>query len=333
MTTVAPSPQIPGARPENVVRRAWAAFARRPESGAILSLLVIGVFLSFATTQFLAVDNLLLVARGFAFTAIAAMGAFLVIVTGGIDLSVGSVMGLAGLTAAFLSANGVPFLGALAAGLAAGTVVGLINGVLTAHMSLAPFMVTLGMLSVVRGLDIAITGGTPIQGIDPAIMWLGQGYVIGIPVPVWIMLILGVVLTLVMKRTTFGWYVYSIGGNPEAARLSGVRVRQVKVAVYTIAGLLAAVGGILLTARLGVGESTSGTGYELDVIAAAVIGGTSLMGGQGSIAGAIWGAALLGVVRNGLVLLGVSDFWQTIAIGLVIIFAVVIDRYRSRTPA
>jgi ribose transport system permease protein len=315
------------------VRRAWAAFARRPESGAILSLLVIGIFLSLATSQFLTVGNLMLVARGFAFTAIAAMGAFLVIVTGGIDLSVGSVMGLAGLTAAFLSASGVNFVLALLAGLAAGVVVGFLNGLLTAHMSLAPFMVTLGMLSVVRGIDIAITGGTPIQGIDPAITWLGQGYVLGIPVPVWIMIVLGIVLTLVMKRTTFGWYVYSIGGNVEAARLSGVRVRRVKTTVYTIAGLLAAVGGILLTARLGVGESTSGTGYELDVIAAAVIGGTSLTGGQGSIAGAIWGAALLGVVRNGLVLLGVSDFWQTIAIGLVIIFAVVIDRYRSRPAA
>jgi len=310
--------------------RLWASFARRPESGAVLSLLVVGAFLSIFTTQFLTVGNLTLVARGFAFTAIAAMGAFLVILTGGIDLSVGSVMGLAGLTAAVLSATGTNPLVAILAGLLAGTAVGAINGVLTATMALAPFMVTLGMLSVVRGIDVAITGGTPIQGIDPVITWLGQGYVLGIPVPVWIMAIIGLLLTFVMTRTSFGWHVYSIGGNEEAARLSGVKVRRVKIAVYTVAGLLAAVGGILLTARLGVGESTSGTGYELDVIAAAVIGGTSLTGGRGSVVGAIWGAALLGVVRNGLVLLGVSDFWQTIAIGLVIIFAVVIDRIRTR---
>ena len=208
----------------------------------------------------------------------------------------------------------------------------MINGVLTARLALAPFMVTLGMLSVVRGTAVAFTGGTPVQGIPEEIKYLGQGYIIGVPVPVWIMIILGVVLTAVMKRTTFGAYVYAIGGNEEAARLSGVRVRRVKIAVYGVAGMLGAIGGLLLTARLGVGESTSGTGYELDVIAAVVIGGTSLSGGKGSIAGAIWGAALLGVVRNGLVLLGVSDFWQTISIGAVIIVAVLIDRYRSREP-
>ena len=314
------------------VHSLWSGFLRRPEAGAILSLVVLAVLLSIATTQFLTFGNLTLVARGFAFTAIAAMGAFLVILTGGIDLSVGSVMGLAGLTTAILGANGTPVPVAILTGVLAGLAVGMINGVLTARLALAPFMVTLGMLSVVRGTAVAFTGGTPVQGIPEEIKYLGQGYIIGVPVPVWIMIILGVVLTAVMKRTTFGAYVYAIGGNEEAARLSGVRVRRVKIAVYGVAGMLGAIGGLLLTARLGVGESTSGTGYELDVIAAVVIGGTSLSGGKGSIAGAIWGAALLGVVRNGLVLLGVSDFWQTISIGAVIIVAVLIDRYRSREP-
>lgn len=314
-------------------RRLLASFLGRPESGAVISLLLICVVLSFTTPYFLDLENLTLVVRSFAFTGIAAMGAFMVICTEGIDLSVGSVMGLAGLTTAFLSADGINPVVAIAGGLAAGGLVGLVNGLLTAGMRLAPFMVTLGMLSVVRGIDVFITGGTPIQNISPVITWLGQGYVLGIPVPVWIMALLAIVLTLIMKRTTFGWYVYAIGGNEEAARLSGVQVGKVKVAVYTTAGLLGAVGGLLLTARLGVGESTVGTGYELDVIAATVIGGTSLQGGTGSIVGAIWGAALLGVVRNGLVLLGVSDYWQIIVIGGVIIGAVIIDHFRTRKTA
>jgi ribose transport system permease protein len=311
----------------------WGAFARRPEAGALISLVVIGVVLSITTTQFLTIENLTLVARGFAFTAIAGFGAYLVLLSGGIDLSVGSVMGLAGLTAAFLSASGLPAVTALLAGLGAGVGVGFLNGFLSANLGLAPFMVTLGMLSIIRGTDVAITGGVPIVGISPEITHLGQGYALGIPLPVWVMVIIAVALSVVMRRTSFGWYVYSIGGNEEAARLSGVRVRAVKVAVYCVAGFLAAVGGILLVARLGVGETTAGTGYELDVIAAAIIGGTSLKGGQGSVIGVIWGSALLGVVRNGLVLLGVGDFWQTIAIGAVIVAAVVIDRYRSKPTA
>lgn len=308
----------------------WHEFAKRPEAGAILSLLVVGAVLSTATTQFLTLDNLTLVARGFAFTGIAAIGAYLVILTGGIDLSAGSVMGLSGIVAAVLSAGGQNPLVAILGGVTVGVAVGLFNGLLIAGLGLAPFMVTLGMLSVGRGSAVGVTGGMPVMGLDPAVAWLGRGYVLGLPVPVWLLILIGLTFHLIMRHTNFGWYVYAIGGNEEAARLSGVRVRQVKIAVYTVAGLLAGIGGILLTARLGVGESTAATGYELDVIAAAVIGGTSLQGGRGSVLGAICGAALLGVVRNGLVLLGVSDYWQTVSIGLVVIFAVLVDRYRTK---
>lgn len=320
---------------EEAARRSGKGFfsslVNRPEAGAVVVLLLLVIALSLMTPQFLTVSNLMLVARSFSFTAIAALGACLVILTGGIDLSVGSVMGLAGVSAGIVAASsGSTFLG-IAVGLLLATIVGLANGLLSAAVGLAPFMVTLGMMSVVRGAVVGITGGTPVQGFTKPLLVLGQGYLWGIPVPVWIMVVLAIAMAWVLRSTKFGWYVYSIGGNEEAARLSGVRVTRAKVGVYTLCGLMAGIGGILLTARLGVGESTAGVGYELDVIAAVVIGGTSLSGGKGNVVGVIWGAALMGVVRNGLVLLGVTAYWQQITVGAFIILAVLIDRIRGRS--
>lgn len=335
-TEMTPESLPPRRQPVDVlatIRGGMRAFSRRPEAGAALSVIVIGLALSLTTSQFLTTTNLTLVARSFAFTAIAAMGVFLVIVTAGIDLSVGSVMGLAGLTVAYFSAAGMHFMLAMLLGLLAACLVGLINGVIIAGLNVAPFMVTLGMLSVIRGIDIAITNGVPIQNIAPEIKYFGQAYLLGLPVPVWIMIALGVLLSFVMNRTTFGWQVYAIGGNAESARLSGINVRRVTASVYVLSALMGGIGGLLLTARLGVGESTAGTGYELDVIAAVVIGGASLFGGRGKVVGAIWGAALLGIARNGMALLGVSSFWQQVVIGAVIVIAVVIDRFRINTPA
>jgi ribose transport system permease protein len=301
-----------------------------PETGALAAVVVLSILLTFANDNFLDLNNLTFVARGFSFTAIAAMGACLVIITGGIDLSVGSVMGLAGVVAAFLSTQGygtvIPILGALVVG----AIVGLFNGVIIAKAKIAPFIVTLGTLSIGRGLVYVVTGGWPMQGFTETLLFLGQGFWLGIPIPVWVMLVLLVVLTWLLARTTFGWYVYSLGGNEEAARLSGVSTDWVKIMVYVIAGVLGALGGLLLTARLGVGETTAGLGYELDIIAAAVIGGVSLQGGVGSALGVVFGAALMGVLRNGLVLLGVTSFWQQIVIGAVIILAVLVDRLRVR---
>ncbi|MFV0406736.1 MAG: ABC transporter permease [Propioniciclava sp.] len=305
------------------------ALLARPEAGAAGVLVLLVIALSFLSPQFLTAGNLMLVARSFSFTAIAALGACLVILTSGIDLSVGSVMGLAGVSAGLLAAStGNTALG-IVVGLALAAVVGLLNGFLSAFVGLAPFMVTLGMLSVVRGSIVGITGGMPVQGFTEPLLFLGQGYWLGVPVPVWIMIVLAVLMAWVLRSTKLGWYIYSIGGNEEASRLSGVRVVRVKIAVFTLAGLLAGVGGILMTSRLGVGESTAGVGYELDVIAAAVIGGTSLAGGKGNIVGVIWGAALMGVVRNGLVLLGVTAYWQQITVGAFIVLAVLIDRLRG----
>jgi ribose transport system permease protein len=298
------------------------------EAGAFFAVVVMGIFLTIAREQFLAVRNLAFVARGFSFIAIASMGVSMVIITGGIDLSVGSVMGLAGVVAAFLCSQGYGTVPAILASILVGVVIGFINGLLVAKGRLAPFIVTLGMLSIARGLVYVVTGGWPMQGFTPTLIFLGQGFWLGIPMPVWVMMILLVITHWILKYTTFGWYVYTIGGNEEAARLSGVPVDRVKIGVYIMAGVLGAIGGLLLTARLGVGETTAGLGYELNVIAAAVIGGVSLSGGIGSVFSALFGAALMGVLRNGLVLLGVRSFWQQIVIGTVIILAVLVDHIR-----
>jgi ribose transport system permease protein len=229
-----------------------------------------------------------------------------------------------------LSSAGVPVLLALLGGLISAMLVGLLNGWLIAAFGLVSFMVTLGMLNVVRGLDVALTRGFPITGIDESIKELGQGFTLGLPNPVWIMMILAAIMWWVMTRTVYGRQLYAIGGNDEAARLSGVRVRMITASAYVISALFAGIAGILLTARLGVAEANIGFGYELDIIAAAVIGGTSFFGGIGSVVGVIWGAALLGIVRNGMALLGVDSYWQQIVIGAVIIIAVIIDRLRTR---
>jgi ribose transport system permease protein len=303
-------------------------FLRNPEAGALLAVLALGIMLSLANENFLSVNNLALVTRSFSFVTIAGIGGALVMMTAGIDLSVGSVMGLAGIVAAFLSAQGYGTGVAITGALVAGATIGLLNGVLVAQAKMAPFIVTLGTLGIGRGFVYVITGGWPLQGFSESALFLGQGYMLGIPTPVWIMVLLLIAWHWILRRTTFGWYVYSIGGNEEAARLSGVPVNRIKTLVYVMAGLMAAVGGFLLTARLGLGEATAGLGYELDVIAACVIGGVSLMGGEGNILGVVLGAALMGLLRNGLALLGVSGYWQQIVIGGVIILAVLVDRIR-----
>lgn len=306
----------------------FQAFMRNPEAGALFAVLGLGIVLTLANENFLTAKNLALVARGFSFVAIAGMGEALVVMTAGIDLSVGSVMGLAGIVAAFLSAQGLGTGVAIMGALAVGCAIGLFNGMLVSRANMAPFIVTLGTLGIGRGFVYVITGGWPLQGFSKTALFLGQGYVLGVPAPVWIMVIVCVLWHWVLQRTTFGWYVYSIGGSAEATRLSGVPVARVKTLVYVMSGVMAAIGGFLLTARLGLGECTAGLGYELDVIAACVIGGVSLAGGEGNILGVVVGAALMGLLRNGMALLGVSGFWQQIVIGSVIILAVLIDRMR-----
>lgn len=325
ITTRAESESEPGTRHR---ANAFQRFLRNPEAGALFAVLVLGIGLTLASEHFLSMGNLMLVARGFSFVAIAGMGSALVIMTSGIDLSVGSVMGLAGIVGAFLSAQDLGAVIAVLGALGVGALIGFVNGFLITKAKMAPFIVTLGTLGIGRGFVYVITGGWPLQGFSEAALFMGQGFVLGVPVPVWIMALLLILWNWVLRRTTFGWYVYSMGGNEEAARLSGVPVDQTKILVYVLSGVMAALGGFLLTARLGLGECSAGLGYELDVIAACVIGGVSLTGGEGNVLGVVVGAALMGLLRNGLALLGVSAFWQQIVIGTTIILAVLVDRIR-----
>jgi len=312
------------------VKKLINPFLQSAEAGAFLAVIILGIVLTTASPQFLTVSNLTFVARGFSFIAIASLGVGLVIITGGIDLSVGSIMGLSGVIAAFLSSHGFGTVLSLSGALLVGVIMGFLNGILVAKAKLAPFIVTLGMLSIGRGLVYVVTGGWPMQGLTKPILFLGQGFFLGLPLPVWIMIVLLIIMQIILRYTAFGWYVYSIGGNDEATRLSGVFVDRIKIGVYVISGFFASIGGIVLTARLGVGETTAGNGYELNVIAALVLGGVSLSGGMGSAVSALFGAALMGILRNGLVLLGVSSFWQQISIGTVIILAALFDQIRLK---
>jgi ribose transport system permease protein len=297
--------------------------------GVFFALLVLCLLFTLSSPHFLTTENIFSTIRSVSFVAILAMGETCAIITGGIDLSVGSLLGFCGCLSALLIKLGWPWMAALGAGLGAGTSLGFINGQLITRLKLPPFIVTLGMYSMARGLTYVITKGWPVSGLPQAYMQLGQGYWWVIPLPVIFMALTALAAGWFLNYTRTGRHIFAIGGNETAALLSGIPVQNVKVIVYSISGLLSALAGILLVARLGVAQPTAGVGFELDAIAAAVIGGTSLMGGKGSITGLLIGAAIMGVLRNGLILLGLSAFWQQFAIGLVIILAVAIDKWRT----
>lgn len=297
--------------------------------GVLIALVVMVIIMASASPHFMTTENIFSVIRGFSFVAIMAIGETLAIITAGIDLSVGSILGLSGcLTALSLQAHWGVFL-AIIVGLICGTFLGFINGQLITRLKLPPFIVTLGMLSMARGLAYVVTKGWPISGFPESFMVLGQGYLWIIPIPVIFMVVFAILGFIFLSRTVVGRQLYAIGGNETAAHLSGVPVNRVKVIAYTISGFASALAGILLIARLGVSQSVAGQSYELDAIAASVIGGTSLMGGEGTVLGVIIGAAIMGVLRNGLVLLGVSAFWQQFALGAIIVLAVTVDKLRK----
>ncbi len=285
---------------------------------------------SFFESTFLNWSNLSQVIRALSFIAIMAVGQAPVIISGGIDLAVGSLLGLTGVVTAVLMTLGVSMTFSVLAGLLVGLASGLFNGLIITKAKLPPFIVTLGSMSMVRGLAFAITGGETIRDLPPEFLTLGQGNILAVPIPIVMMAIVAVVVGYFLKASTWGRYTYAIGGNEQAAVYSGVHVDKIKLIVYGLSGLCAGIAGVLFTARFGVGQSTAGLGYELDVIAAAVIGGISLSGGRGTILGAIIGSLLMGILRNGLVLLNVSPYWQQFAIGVVIILAVILDRKTKR---
>jgi len=225
---------------------------------------------------------------------------------------------------------GFTVFGAIVFGLIVGATLGCFNGWTITKFNVPPFVATLAMLTIARGLTMLWTKGFPISNLGEKFSWLGTGWFLGIPLPVWISAIIILLATIITNKTKIGRYIYAIGGNETAASLSGINIKKVKIAVYTIAGVLAAVGGILVTSRLDAAQPNAGTGYELDSIAAVVIGGTSLSGGRGSVMGTVLGAVIIGVLNNGLVLLNVSPFWQQVVKGFVILIAVIIDKANAK---
>lgn len=302
------------------------------EINILLALLALCAFLSIASPYFLTANNALGVARAFTLTAIAAIGQTMVILTGGIDLSVGSIIGLSGLSTGMLLTMGWPLVPAVLAGIAVGTLFGVCNGVLITQVGLPPFIATLGTLSIGRGLIYVLTKGYPVTvpREEELLRVIGQGYVGIVPVPVIIMVVITILATLFLSKTTLGRYIYAVGGNEEAARLAGINVNRVKMFVYTMSGFLASISGIILMSRLVSAQPNAGLGQELPVIAASIIGGTSLLGGEGTVIGAVLGAAIIGVVDNGIVLLGVDPYFQQVITGAVVLLAVTLDIWQKR---
>ena len=303
------------------------------ESGIIIGFLVLCAVFAWLNPAFMRVDNLLDVALQSSITAVLAIGMTLVIITAGIDLSVGSVVALSAYLTADLMARDVAVGLAIVAGLGCGLLAGALNGLLITKGQLPSFIVTLGTMSLLRGLVLIYSQGTPVYGVPPEFKSLIGGRLLGVPIPVLIAAVIAILAYLALQYTPFGQQVIAIGGNEEAARLSGINVQRRLVSVYMISGMLGGVAALILTARLGAAEPISGVGYELNAIAAAVMGGASLAGGQGSILGTVVGALIMGSLQNGLTLNNVPSFYQQVAVGAVIIVAVFVDQWRRRKAA
>jgi ribose transport system permease protein len=309
---------------------------------SLIALFFLCLALALMTENFMTADNFWNVMRQISVNVCISVGMTLVILTAGIDLSVGSILALCGAITAGLLKSGVSIpsanlyigftvFGVIIAGLFAGGALGFVNGYAITKFKVPPFVATLAMLTMARGFTMLWTKGHPITGLGDSFGFLGTGWFMGIPMPVWISGIVVFVAVVLTNKTRFGRYVYAIGGNENAARLSGIPIKKIKIWVYALAGILAAVGGLLVTARLDSAQPNAGISYELDAIAAVVIGGTSLSGGKGTILGTVLGAIIIGVLNNGLVLLDVSPFWQQVIKGMVILLAVIIDKTNSKS--
>ncbi len=299
--------------------------------GLAIALVAISLALSFAKPTFLTVPNLLNVMRQISINGILAVGVTYVLLTGGVDLSLGSLVALSGVVAATLAhpnqhALAVPVL----VGVLTGTLCGAVNGLVVTHGKVAPFIATLGMMTVARGLALVVSGGRPVSNLGAEFTRLG-GDVAGLPIPLMVLAGIALLAFVVLRNLRLGRYVYAIGGNEAAARASGIDVAAVKLFAYSACGATAGVAGVVLAARVTTGQPNAGVGYELDAIAAVVIGGTSLSGGVGGIGGTILGALLIGVINNGLDLLNVTSYYQAIVKGIIIVGAVWLDRQQNKS--
>ncbi len=344
----------PGASPSSDPPSHWELLKHKAQEFArnygivlafILLCVLVGAICQYRVTTgewtenvFLTSDNFMLVLYQISINGILAIGMTLVVISGGIDLSVGSVLALAGMLAASLATRligvtpwsgtyplAIPILGALLGG----AVCGALNGWIISRFRIQPFIATLGMLLAARGTTMALTGGNPISSLDPRLRWFGTGKLWNIPVPIVIFVLVFAIASVILNKTVFGRYIYAVGGNERSARTSGIKTSQIKIWVYSISGLLAGVAGTILTAKTGSGQTNAGSSYELDAIAAAVIGGSSLSGGVGKLSGTLFGALIMGVMNNGLDILGVESYYQLIIKGALIVIAVIIDPSRK----
>lgn len=298
--------------------------------GVLLVLIGIALVFALSSPRFLTTSNLLNIALQTAIIAIVAIGETYVILTSGIDLSVGSVIALTGAIAAGLATGGLGTFGGIGVALLAGIAVGAVNGLLIVRGGLPPFVATLAMLAIARGLTLVYTQGRPISGLSQSFIFLGSGRVLGVGFPVIVLIVVAIVAHIVLRHTRFGLHVLAVGGDAETTRLAGVPTHRVIFLVYVISGFTAAIGGVLLTARLWSAQPQAAVGWELDAIAAPVLGGTSLSGGVGSIGGTLAGAFIMGILSNGLNLLGISSYTQQVIRGAVFILAVLFDLLTKR---
>jgi ribose/xylose/arabinose/galactoside ABC-type transport system permease subunit len=310
------------------------ALFRRREAGIAFVVLLSGLILTFTTDYFFTPGNLAVLARQISLSAIIAIGMTMVILMADIDLSVGSVVALTSVVTGYVIVRmGLPFPVGMLAGLVVGALVGATNGFLVIRTGVPAFVVTLGMMGVARGFALVITKGSTISGLPTAYLTIGQGYLWGIPIPVLILIVLAIVAHIFLSRTATGRHIYFIGSNKEAALLSGINVNRIKVLVFMLCGMLAAFESVIETSRMSTAQPAAGVGYELTAIGAVIIGGASLFGGQGTILGTILGATLLGLITNGLIMMGVSAYWQQVFSGSIIILAVTLDMWRQRRSA
>ncbi|MEZ4904487.1 MAG: ribose ABC transporter permease [Spirosomataceae bacterium] len=307
----------------------------------LIALFILCLIIGILSDKFFTISNFWNVLRQISVNVCISVGMTFVVLMAGIDLSVGSVLALCGAVTAGLFKMGIELpaqnlyigftlLGACLAGILTGALSGFFNGMMITRFKVPAFVATLALLTVARGLTMLWTKGFPISGLGEQFAYLGTGWFWGMPVPVWISAGVVAIAIFMANKTKLGRYIYAIGGNENASLLSGINISKVKIIVYTLAGILAAVGGLMVTSRLDSAQPNAGTGYELDAIAAVVIGGTSLSGGKGSIGGTVLGAIIIGVLNNGLVLLNVSPFWQQVVKGFVILLAVIIDKANAK---
>ncbi|KEY60224.1 ABC transporter permease [Serratia sp. DD3] len=320
------TPATPLAKPRKINKALLMRLA------PLLSLVLLVIFFSFSSPYFFKTENIMTIALQTSVIGIMAIGVTYVIITSGIDLSLGSVVAFAGVVVGLCASFSMPLIVCVIAGMLAGGLCGCVNGLLVTRGNIPPFIATLGLMMSVRGINMVMTDGRAIYFSDyPTFKLLAQGRLFDVlPYPVFYLVIIALIAAYILKKTVIGRYVYAVGSNEVAAHLSGIKVQRVKVFVYAFCGLLTGIAGVILASRLNSGQPTVGVGYELEAIAAVVIGGTSLMGGVGTIGGTIIGAFIMSVLKNGLNLMGVSQFWQMVAMGIVVVAAVYLDTLRKK---